>query len=73
MTGSASPENSFILNVFRIYANDPASLLLALYVLAVLHSRFAASREEEIESCFWVVSELAAYFEAAGTSPRSKR
>jgi energy-coupling factor transporter ATP-binding protein EcfA2 len=58
-------ENPFIMDLFWTDYKDPATPLLALYVLTVLKQRLSGSREEEIESRFWTVSELAAYFEAA--------
>ncbi len=65
----SSAENEYVYNLFWTDAVNPASPLLAYYILWTLRQRMKAARAESIDSRHWTVGELAQFFEAAGSSP----
>lgn len=58
-------ENSYILNMFWTDPDNPASPLLAYYILSVLRHR-ATTAAKDTESQHWSVSVLLPYFEGCG-------
>lgn len=63
----AEAHNEFVTNLFLVNPRRPSSPLLPLYVVWLLRSRFASSRES-VEERHWAVSEICDYFEICGAA-----
>jgi len=62
-------ENEYVYNLFWTNPTSPTSPLASFFVLWLLKHRFSTSKDNNIDSRYWLVSDILAYFEVAGIQP----
>lgn len=62
-------ENEYIYNLFWTNPASPTSPLASVFILWILKQRFSASKDGSVDSRYWLVSDILAYFEVAGIQP----